>query len=289
MLPKILTKETLPCANKFSVKRSCYNEHSVQNPWFEDIEHISKPDPVYLDDLQIKDTKREDTFSSIISAKPNPSHNDQAGDARHGREGKVHFAPSRPRRYTRRPYVKGKYILRKIDDVDLPLPRPTNMNVLLWHSAANGDRKGCRDAMINGASPKWRNDTYSDDKYTPFLIAVRNGHMNCVRFFCEDCLHFDLEQKSSKGRDGFLEACLYGRLDVIKYLCKNYKHDLKIRKKDRNGNTALTLSNKSKNKKVKKLVIKLLKDDHKRTKRLLGHPGKSKYQKNLAVAYALYS
>ena len=83
--------------------------------------------------------------------------------------------------------MKGKYILRKIDDVDLPLPRPANMNVLLWHSAANGNRNGCRDAMINGASPKWRNETYSDDKYTPFLIAVRNGHMNCVRFFCEEC------------------------------------------------------------------------------------------------------
>ena len=285
MLPKIVTKEKLPGANNSSTKRS-YNEHSLQNPWFEDVEHLPKPDPVYLDDLQIKETKHQETFNSLLGAKPDPSNDDHRPL---DRQGKVQFAPSRPRRYTRRPYVKGKYILRKIDDVDLPLPRPTNMNVLLWHSAANGNRSGCRDAMINGASPKWRNETYSDDKYTPFLIAVRNGHMNCVRFFCEECLHFDLEQASSKGRDGFLEACLHGRLDVIKYLCKNYKHDIKIRKKDRNGNTALTLSNKCKNKKVKKLVIKLLRDDHKRTKRLLGHAGKSKYQRNLAIAYTLYS
>ena len=55
-------------------KRSSYNEHSLQNPWFEDVEHLPKPDPVYLDDLQIKDTKHEDTFNSLLSAKPDPSN-----------------------------------------------------------------------------------------------------------------------------------------------------------------------------------------------------------------------
>ena len=96
MLPKISTKETLPCVHNSFTKRSSYNEHSLQNPWFEDVEHLPKPDPVYLDDLQIKDTKHEDTFNSLLSAKPDPSNdNHRPLD----RQGKVRFAPSRPRRY----------------------------------------------------------------------------------------------------------------------------------------------------------------------------------------------
>ena len=166
------------------------------------------------------------------------------------------------------------------------------MNVLLWHSAANGDKQGCRDAIVNGASLNWRNEVFSDDKYTPFLIAVRNGHMHCIRFICEECLNFDLKQMTAKGRGGFLEACLHGRLEVLKYYYKNYKHEIDLKAKDRSGNTALTLSNKSKNKQVKRFIIKLLKQDHKRSKRLLGNAtsnSRSKYQRNLAVAYTLYS
>lgn len=54
----------------------------------------------------------------------------------------------------------------------------------------------------------------------------------------------------------------------------------------------IKLSNKSKNKQVKRFIIKLLKQDHKRSKRLLGNAtsnSRSKYQRNLAVAYTLYS
>ena len=139
------------------------------------------------------------------------------------------------------------------------------------------------ERMVNNIL-NWRNEVFSDDKYTPFLIAVRNGHMHCIRFICEECLNFDLKQMTAKGRDGFLEACLHGRLEVLKYYYKNYKHEIDLKAKDRSGNTALTLSNKSKNKQVKRFIIKLLKQDHKRSKRLLGNAtsnSRSKYQRNL--------
>ena len=61
----------------------------------------------------------------------------------------------------------------------------------------------------------------------------------------------------------------------------NFKHEIDLKAKDRSGNTALTLSNKSKNKQVKRFIIKLLKQDHKRSKRLLGNAtsnSRSKYQ-----------
>ena len=276
-------------------KHRNYNEHGMNNPWFSDIQDIVQPDPVYLEDLNIHQVDKKKTDinnASMFSANTAANDTNEYASNNLAKQNKVGFVQIKPRRYTRRPYIKGKYILRKVDDVNLPLPRPTNMNVLLWHSAANGDKQGCRDAIVNGASLNWRNEVFSDDKYTPFLIAVRNGHMHCIRFICEECLNFDLKQMTAKGRDGFLEACLHGRLEVLKYYYKNYKHEIDLKAKDRSGNTALTLSNKSKNKQVKRFIIKLLKQDHKRSKRLLGNAtsnSRSKYQRNLAVAYTLYS
>ena len=57
---------------------------------------------------------------------------------------------------------------------------------------------------------------------------------------------------------------------------------------------AIVLGNKrvKKKKRYDNNIIKLLKQDHKRSKRLLGNAtsnSRSKYQRNLAVAYTLYS
>ena len=184
----------VPLLTKQQVQSSRYNEHGLNNPWFSDIQSVVKPDPVFLEELTIP-IEEENAKKNVKNASLSNANkiNDTKKNFGKKKKSSVGFVQILPRRYTRRPYIKGKYILRKVDNVNLPLPRPINMNVLLWHSAANGDKQGCRDAMMNGASIDWRHETFSDDKYTPFLIAVRNGHMNCLRFFWEECSNLNLK------------------------------------------------------------------------------------------------
>jgi hypothetical protein len=88
------------------------------------------------------------------------------------------FVEVKPKRYTRLAQIKGRYILRNNVDVRDSLPRPANMNVLLWHSAARGGEiSNCKLAILNGASKSWRNERYSSDNFTPMLIAAFNGHL----------------------------------------------------------------------------------------------------------------
>ncbi len=203
------------------------------------------------------------------------------------------FVEVKPKRYTRLAQIKGRYILRNNVDVRDSLPRPANMNVLLWHSAARGGEiSNCKLAILNGASKSWRNERYSSDNFTPMLIAAFNGHLDTFRYLVEEC-HTDVEkEETSTGMNAFTCAAKRGHKDILVYIEKNRPHTIVLEKKDRAGRTALMLANRSGHKVIVKYIIKLIKRQQRvdmgRESRYRDSKG-SKYFYNLAVAYTLYS
>jgi hypothetical protein len=200
-------------------------------------------------------------------------------------------------RYTRLAYTQGRYIIREpLPSINMSLPRPANMNVLLWHAAARGSIDTLRLAILNGANKNWRNEKFSSDHYTPLLIAARNGHVETFQVIVED-FGSSVEMETTYGLDAFMVAARWGHLDIMKYIEKNKPHSIQLDKTDKTGRTALMLAKKFKHKRVGKYLIRMINRQRqcqsRRREEMTQRRGQrgngSQYFYNLAAAYTLYS
>jgi len=72
--------------------------------------------------------------------------------------------------------------------------------------------------------PSLLNQCYSSTpRYTPFMIACKNGHMECVLYFLE--LGVDVCQQNAEGYTGLLLAGFHGHTQIVSLLIRETEGD----------------------------------------------------------------